>query len=258
MRPIFHMFFRPEEVHTASSLAPGYFSRQTLSEGDIHMSHDRRWIGFQDILALQADEDGLPTIQATGVDTDLSTRIKPAHGCRFESSLAVPLLVPLYSHKIMGRYIRKRRPRLDVICVFNKPASYRGIGCLMLQLPGLFRSQAESCCKFGIVWCPPSFHKMLHNSSVSSLHQCGFFHIISSLPMLVTCDSKAVNQLKNRTKTAGTSKGKSAVLWRLHMTIFWYPHPLILPPSSIITIQKKILWQSVVKAKIQDNLTISK
>ena len=96
------------------------------------MSYSRRWIDLQDILVTHADEDGFTTIQATSVDTDLSTREKPAHGQHFESSLAVPLLVPLYSHKIMGRYIRKRRPGLDVICVFNKPAGYGGVGCLML------------------------------------------------------------------------------------------------------------------------------
>ena len=126
------MFFRPEEVHTASSQTPGYFSRQNLGERDIHMSHGRRWIDFQDMLVPHADEDGLPAIQTMGVNTDLGTREEPAHGQRFESSLAVPLLVPLYSHKIMGRYIRKWRPGLDVICVFNKPAGYGGVGCLTL------------------------------------------------------------------------------------------------------------------------------
>ena len=106
------------------------------------MSHGRRWIDFQDMLVPHADDDRLSTIQATGVDTDLTTREKPAHGQHFDSSLAVPLLVPLYSHKIVGRYIRKRRPGLDVIRVFNKPAGYGGVGGLMLKLPGLFGSQA--------------------------------------------------------------------------------------------------------------------
>jgi len=171
MRPISYMFFRPEEVHAASAHTPVYFSRQNLGEGDIHMSHGRRWIDFEDTLVPHTDEDGLPTIQATGVDTDLSTREEPAHGQRFEPSLTVPLLVPLYSHKIMGWYIRKGRPGLDVICVFNKPAAYRRFGCLMLYLPGLFGSQPESCSKFGIVWGSSSLHKVLHNSSVSSLHR---------------------------------------------------------------------------------------
>jgi len=126
------MFFRPEEVHTASCQTPGYFSRQNLGERDIHMSHGRRWIDFQDILVTHADEDGFPTIQATSVDTDLSPREEPAHGQHFESSLSVPLLVALYSHKIMGRYIGKRRPGLHVICVFNKPAGDGGLGCLTL------------------------------------------------------------------------------------------------------------------------------
>lgn len=80
MRPIFYMFFRPEEVHAASAHTPVYFSRQNLGEGDIHMSHRRRWIDFEDTLVPHTDEDGLPTIQATGVDTDLSTREEPAHG----------------------------------------------------------------------------------------------------------------------------------------------------------------------------------
>src|SRR5262249_42851284 len=193
MRPISYMFFRPEEVHAASGHTPRYFSRQNLGEGDIHMSHGRRWIDFQDILVTHADENGLPTIQATGVDTDLSTREEPAHGQHFEPSLAVPILVPLYSHKIMGRYIRKRRPGLDVICVFNKPAAYRRFGCLMLYLLGLFGSQPESCCKFGIVWGSPSLHKVLHNSSVSSLHQRSFLHIISSCLALMACGCEATH-----------------------------------------------------------------
>src|SRR5262245_48926395 len=193
MRPISYMLFRPEEVHAASGHTPGYFSRQNLGEGDIHMSHGRRWIDFQDILVTHADENGLPTIQATGVDTDLSTREEPAHGQHFEPSLAVPILVPLYSHKIMGRYIRKRRPGLDVICVFNKPAAYRRFGCLMLYLPRLFGSQPESCCKFGIVWGSPSLHKVLHNSSVSSLHQGSFLHIIPSCLVLMACGCEATH-----------------------------------------------------------------
>src|SRR5262249_28757189 len=94
MRPISYMFFRPEEVHAASGHTPGYFSRQNLGEGDIHMSHGRRWIDFQDILVTHTDENGLPTIQATAVDTDLSTREEPAHGicCRTLSSCSVAML----------------------------------------------------------------------------------------------------------------------------------------------------------------------
>ena len=86
------------------------------------MSHGRRRIDFQDMLVPHADDDGLPTIEATGVDTDLRTGEEPAHGQRFEPSLAVPLLLTLDGHKIMGRHIRKWRPGLDVICVFDKPA----------------------------------------------------------------------------------------------------------------------------------------
>ena len=74
------MFFRPEEVHAASAHTPVYFSGQILGEGDIHMSHRRRWIDFQDFLVPHTDEDGLPTIQATRLDTDLSSREEPAHG----------------------------------------------------------------------------------------------------------------------------------------------------------------------------------
>jgi hypothetical protein len=98
MRPGFYVFFRPEEVHTASSQTPGHFTLQNPGERDIHMPNGRRWIDFQDFLVPHADEDGLPTIQATGFDTDLGTRKKPAHGQHFDSSLAVPLLVPIYSH----------------------------------------------------------------------------------------------------------------------------------------------------------------
>jgi hypothetical protein len=164
------VFFRPEEIHAASSHTPGQFSLQNLGERDIHVSYDRRWINLQDLLVTHADEDGFTTIQTTGVDTDLRTREKPAHGKRFKSSLAVPLLFPIDAHKIMGRYIRKGRPGLDVICVFNKPATYGGFCCLTLHLPGLLRWQPESSCQLGIVWCPSGLHKMLYNRSISSLH----------------------------------------------------------------------------------------
>ena len=118
------MLFRPEEVHAASSQAPGYFSRQNPGERDIHVSYGRCWIDFEDLFITHADEDGFPTIQATSVYADLRAREEPAHGQHFETSLAVPLLFPLDRHKMMGRYIRKRRPGLNVICVFNKPAGY--------------------------------------------------------------------------------------------------------------------------------------
>ncbi len=118
------MFFRPEEVHPASSQAPGDFPSQNLGERDIHMSHGGRWIDFQDLFVLRPDDDGLPAIQATGIDPDFGTGKKPAHGQRFDSSLSVPLLVSLDRHKIMGGYIREWRPRLDIIDVISKPAPY--------------------------------------------------------------------------------------------------------------------------------------
>ena len=86
------------------------------------MSYSCWWSDFKDLLVTHADADGLPTIQATGVDMDLRTREKPAHGQRFESSLAVPLLCLLDRHKIVGRHIGKRRPGLDIVCFFDKPA----------------------------------------------------------------------------------------------------------------------------------------
>ena len=88
------------------------------------MSYGRWWIDFEDLCVTHTDTDGLPTVQATGVDLNLSTREKPAHGQHFYSSLAVPLLFPLYGHKVLGRHIGKRGPGLNVISLFDKPASY--------------------------------------------------------------------------------------------------------------------------------------
>jgi hypothetical protein len=76
------VLFRPEEVHAASSLTPGYFSCDRFGEGDIHVSHDHRWLDFEDLLAPHADEDGVPTIQATRVYPDLGIAKEPAHGQR--------------------------------------------------------------------------------------------------------------------------------------------------------------------------------
>jgi hypothetical protein len=145
------------------------------------MSYSRRRVNFQDLLVTHPYEDGFTTIQTPSVDTDLRTREEPAHGQRFESSLAVPLLFPPYGHKIMGRHIRKRRPGLNVICVFNKPTGYGGFCCLTLCQSGLLRCQPERSCQLSIMRCPPSLHKVFYNNSVRSLCQCGFLHVISSL-----------------------------------------------------------------------------
>lgn len=88
------------------------------------MSYSRWWIDFEDLFVTHADADRLPTIEAMGIDTNLSTGEEPAHGQRFEASLAVPLLFPLDRHKKMGRYIGKRCPGLDVVCVLCEPAGY--------------------------------------------------------------------------------------------------------------------------------------
>ncbi len=74
------------------------------------MTYGRWWIDFEDLLVTHTDVDGLPTVQATGVDMDLRTREKPAHGQHFDSSLSVPLLLPLDRHTMMCRHVGKRRP----------------------------------------------------------------------------------------------------------------------------------------------------
>ncbi len=74
MRPVLHVLFRPEEIHAASGRTPRHFSRQSLREGKIHVSYGRWWIDFEYLLVTHADADGLPAIQATGVDPDLHIR----------------------------------------------------------------------------------------------------------------------------------------------------------------------------------------
>ena len=86
------------------------------------MPHCCWGVDFQDVFVTQADADGLAAIEAAGIDADLNTGVKPAHGQRFEPSLAVPLLLPPYRYQIVGRYVGKRSPGLDIIGVFHKPA----------------------------------------------------------------------------------------------------------------------------------------
>jgi len=66
------------------------------------------WIDFEDLLVTHADADGLPAIQAMGIDMDLRTREKPAHGQHFESSLTVPLLFPIDRHNTPAKQWRAR------------------------------------------------------------------------------------------------------------------------------------------------------
>ncbi len=138
MRPIFYMFFRPEEIHTASGQTPGYFPGQTLGESDIHVSNGCFRVDFKNFFITQADLDRLTTIKATGVDLDFFPREEPAHGQRLKSSLTIPSLFALYSYQIMGGYIGKRRPGFNVIRVLYKPAGYGRFRCFMLDLPGFF------------------------------------------------------------------------------------------------------------------------
>ncbi len=128
MGPALRMFFRPEEVHAASGHPPGHFSGQGPGEGDVHVPHGRRWGDLEYILVPHAYRDGFAAIQAAGIDADLSAGEKPAHGQRFDPSLAVPFLLSPYRDEKVGRHVGKRRPGLHVVRVFHEPARDRGVG----------------------------------------------------------------------------------------------------------------------------------
>jgi hypothetical protein len=78
--PVLDVLFRPEEIHTASTVTKGYFARQQLGERGVDVAHRRQWVHFQDLVVLHADDDRLPAVQAAGVESDLGAREKPAHG----------------------------------------------------------------------------------------------------------------------------------------------------------------------------------
>jgi hypothetical protein len=69
------------------------------------MPHGCRWIDFEYSLVPHPNHYGFPAIQTTSIYTDFGPWEEPAHGQRLESSLAVPLLVPIYTYQIMRRYV---------------------------------------------------------------------------------------------------------------------------------------------------------
>lgn len=104
------MFFRPEEVHTASSHPPGDFSAQGLSQRNVDVPNGCLRIYLEDILVAHAYHDGFSAVKAARVYADLLIRKEPAHGQRLESSLTVPFLLTLYAYQIWGWHIGERRP----------------------------------------------------------------------------------------------------------------------------------------------------
>lgn len=116
------MFFRPEEIHAASSHTPRYLLRRGLRKRDIHVRHYRRGVDLHYFFIPHANEDGLAAIETASVDADLDAGEEPAHGQRFNASLAVPPLISPYCHKIVGRYVGKWSPGLDIIRIFHEPA----------------------------------------------------------------------------------------------------------------------------------------
>ena len=95
MRPTFHVLFRPEQIHAASGFTPCCLAFQYLRKSYIQVSHGCRWIDFQDFLITHTNDDGFATVQTPSVNTNLSAGKEPAHGQRFQSSLTVPLLLPV-------------------------------------------------------------------------------------------------------------------------------------------------------------------
>ncbi len=121
MGPVLDMLFRPEEVHPASGLPPRGFAGQHPGEADVYVADNSLRIDFENSIISHPQENWLPTIQATRIYAYLGAGKKPAHGQRFQASLAVPLLLPPYGDEVMGGHIRKRCPRLHVIRVPDKP-----------------------------------------------------------------------------------------------------------------------------------------
>ena len=105
LRPLANVFFRPEEVHGASSegqlLSP-------LAERHGDMANDRVGLGGYDGAIPHFDVHRFTAIEARCINGYRFPRCEPADRQRFETSLAEPAVLVVNSDAVLGWEVAER------------------------------------------------------------------------------------------------------------------------------------------------------
>jgi hypothetical protein len=99
-RPVAHMLFRPEEVHSASGIGNIF---HPPPEGDGHISRDSFRIGAENLPVADLDLKGLSAVKTGRIDLYDLPWEKPADRQRFKPSLPKPFLLPINRDAILCR-----------------------------------------------------------------------------------------------------------------------------------------------------------
>ena len=140
------------------------------------MTNRLRRIHLQDLFVAHAYDNGLTAVETCGVDANFLTGEQPAHGQRFEPSLAVPFLFAIHTHAILGRQVGEGREGVNVIRVLADPAAGGGLGRLGLKLQRVVRLDAEHLRQARVMRCHAGLDGMPDDGRVGPLHLLRFNH----------------------------------------------------------------------------------
>jgi len=166
------MFFRPEEVHSASRVGWVY---QPPREGEGHITDQPFRISRLNLAVLYLDLDGFTAIETYGIDLHRLTGKEPADRQRFESSLGKPLLLPVDRNSVLSWEIVERGQGDYGVDLGIKPAgetaSLEKLAEGLTAFPG---RNAQLGCNLRVVWRLPRLNEPFQNDTVSLVLQRWF------------------------------------------------------------------------------------
>jgi hypothetical protein len=112
-------------------------------ERDRHIGHVRFGLLIQNLSILNLDPQVFSAIKTGEIDRHRLAGKKPADRQRFKSSLAEPLLPPVYGNAVLGGKIVERRKGDDVVRPRIQPSGDAGVEKVVKRFSPFFDRQSQ-------------------------------------------------------------------------------------------------------------------
>jgi hypothetical protein len=187
-----------------------------FSERDSHITHVRFGLLIQNPSIQNFDSQWFPAIKTGKIHRHRLAGKKPADRQRFKSSLAEPLLLPVYGNAVLGGKIVERRKGDDVVRARIQPSGDAGAEKVVKRFSPLFDSQSQLGGKLRVERRLARFHHALHDEMKGLIQKTGLTHDPSLLSASVLFHFRLL--FKNDPHRIGSSflnrNGRTSVLNR--------------------------------------------
>jgi hypothetical protein len=155
------MLFRPEEIHSASSVRPVF---HPFPQRDCNITHYSRGFDFHDIPIREFHGHGIAAIQTHSINSDGLPRKQPANCQRFKSSLTKPFLLAVNGDPVLSRDITEGRKGCNQTRIGVEPTTGNPeVDEFMESLSALFRRYSQILRNVRVVGCVTSVHQPPHD-----------------------------------------------------------------------------------------------